>query len=139
MIPLVTLRDEAITVSRGRSAGQQSRRHSLVAVDGYNIVLAEGSSDVPTGKSFVGKMTHLCNVISNWDGLDVENCRKLIARRFCEIFDVPVDEKMSWAEMDATFEVPVRESDSTGRLTLYRRLKEVGLQDDEKSDLELSS
>lgn len=130
MVPLLTLRDEMRLSKTGRTAGSKTRCHTLIGIDNYNVVLAEGAADVPQGKKFYGNFALLGKTLTEWDGVDEAVARKEMEVRLCEVFGGEPS-GMSWKEMDVAFKIPERETDSSGRLTLFRRLKEAGLEGDD--------
>jgi len=66
--------------------------------------------------------------------VDLEEIRKKLSARLCEIFEKDIVDTMSWSDMDAQFSISEREKDSSGKLSLYRRLKELGFSGNDDGD-----
>jgi len=138
MIHLLTLCDEPITVSRGRYTGRTSRCRVLIGVDFYNIVLAEGAGEEPPGKRFVSTLTQFAKMLEEWTDIDREVVRQQLSTLLCRLFGGEQTDRLTWGEMDKRFLISQREKGSSGRLSLYRRLKEAGLEGKISADEEES-
>ncbi len=128
MITLATLKDEMVE-GRCRAAGKKIRKLVIIALDNYNILIAEGSDPAnPVGKHFYCKLAHMAKGLAEY-GLEACARKKMLA--FFERYSGESLGDLSWAEMDKRFEVGKRCTDSTGRLQLYPDLKAKGWKDDE--------
>lgn len=131
MIPLVTLADEELTVSRGRYAGRKTRQRTVIAVDKYNITIAVGG-DTLLGKKFVGRLEHLPGCLEEL-GLDEEDARKKTIDFFREFKGAEISDDITWIELDKEFQVAKRTEKSDGVLDLYHQLK-AKYGDDEETE-----
>lgn len=125
MIEIATILDETRAGQR-RAAGRMIRRKILIAVDRFNIVLAESTDDGnPIGRKFMPRLASLAQILPEF-GVDLQKAEKALSDGFEQLFGDPI-KQTTLAGLDEQFKVSKRTDNSTGELLLYRHLKEMGL------------
>lgn len=128
MITLATISDQMRDGER-RAAGRKVRHVIAVCVDNYNIVLAEKTGDNPLqGRKYFHNLTGMAKLLREF-GCDDEEILHGLRKGLARLDSAA--KKMSIEEMDQHFRISERTDDSSGKLSLYNRLKKAGFTDDE--------
>lgn len=123
MIEVCTLSNEEHTVTRGRSVGQTTTRTIALAVDKFNILIAERTGDGQlVGKKFSHSLAHFVNYVADNNLSDIH---VPFGQGLSQLLNIPCSPTASLQEIERLFDVNKRADDASGELLLYRRLKEV--------------
>jgi len=129
MIHLALIKDELVDGQR-RAAGKKIRHCSVLAVDRYNVVLANSIGSAPMqGKFFLANFQHLLNEMSSED---IEVVTPQLQEYFGNLYKCDLS-NLTIEEMNSKLNLSQR--NKTGAMELYLAIKSQGkIQDDDEDE-----
>jgi len=137
MIELAIIHDET-RMGKRRAAGRMLRHRVHIAVDRFNVVVAESTDDGnAVGKKFVARLSQLEKLILPEYGIATDIVAQKVGVSLSKFLNQPIKETMTLSELDTQFCIGKRTKGSSGELYLYQQLKKSGLvneSDNEEED-----
>lgn len=136
MIVLATVKDEMRPGER-RAAGKTIREEVVVAIDNFNLVIAERTGGTQFfGKLFSDRFERILNLLNSEYEIPQSVSLPLLRNGLQVLFPEVALTDLSVKQIDEVLEAGARGTDSMGKLKMYSDLRSRGIGGDEAEDSE---